>query len=67
MSKHQITSLIAQLGDIMATLKQADPADKAEVYSRLGLRLTFDPERRVVASETRPSDPCTKVRVRGGT
>jgi site-specific DNA recombinase len=67
MSKQQITSLVAQLGDIMATLKRADPADKAEVYAQLGLRLTFDPERRVVAAEARPADPCTKRRVRGGT
>jgi site-specific DNA recombinase len=67
MSKQQITSLIAQLGGIMATLKSADPADKAEVYAQLGLRLTFDPERRVVVAETQPADPCRKRRVRGGT
>jgi len=67
MSKQQITSLVAQLGDIMATLKCADPADKAEVYAELGLRLTFDPERRVLVAETQPADPCRKGRVRGGT
>ena len=67
MSKNQITSLVAQLGDIMATLKHADPADKADGYAQLGLKLIHDPERRVVAAETRPADPCTKRRVRGGT
>jgi hypothetical protein len=66
MTKSQITTLIAQLGGIMATLKSADPADKAEVYAQLGLRLTCDPERRVVTAETQPADPCRKRRVRGG-
>jgi site-specific DNA recombinase len=67
MSKPQITSLIAQLGDIMATLKRADPVDKAEVYAQLGLRLTYDPQRRIVSAETSPAGLCTKGRVRGGT
>ena len=45
----------------MATLNNADPADRAEVYAQLGLHLTYQPERRVVTAEVRPTDPCTKV------
>jgi site-specific DNA recombinase len=40
MTQDEITSLVGALGDVMQVLKEADPADKAEVYSRLGLTLT---------------------------
>ena len=39
MTRDQIASIITTLGDIPAVLKDADPADKAEIYSQLGLRL----------------------------
>ena len=29
----------------------ADPADKAEIYSQLGLRLTYQPGQRIVRAE----------------
>ncbi|MBM0206038.1 hypothetical protein JNW90_25725 [Micromonospora sp. STR1s_5] len=36
------------LGDITAVLRDADPADKAEVYRQLGLRLNYQPETQTV-------------------
>jgi site-specific DNA recombinase len=46
MSADEITALVTALGDLLQVLKDADPADKAEVYSRLGLTLTYHPEDR---------------------
>jgi hypothetical protein len=31
--------------------RDADPADKAEIYSQLGLRLTYQPGRRIIRAE----------------
>ncbi len=38
----------------MQALKDADPADKAEIYSRIGLTLTYYPQEKRVAAEARP-------------
>jgi hypothetical protein len=35
----------------MQALKEADPADKAEVYGRLGVTLTYHPNEKRVAAE----------------
>jgi hypothetical protein len=45
---------VTALGDVLQVLRDADPADKAEVYSRLGLTLTCHPEDRRVVAEARP-------------
>ncbi|MFD4210394.1 hypothetical protein ACFWRG_30890 [Micromonospora tulbaghiae] len=37
MSQGEITALVTALGDITTVLRNADPADKAEVYRQLGL------------------------------
>jgi hypothetical protein len=44
LTRDEITSLVTALGDVMRVLRDADPADEAEVYSRLGLTLTYHPE-----------------------
>ena len=54
MTREEITSLVTALGDIMLVLKEADPADKAEIYSRLGLTLTYHPQDKRVVAEARP-------------
>jgi site-specific DNA recombinase len=51
MTCEQIASIVSALGDILAVLKDADPADKAEIYSQLGLRLTYQPGQRIVRAE----------------
>ncbi|MEW2386496.1 hypothetical protein AB0873_31205 [Micromonospora sp. NPDC047707] len=48
MSREQITELVQQPGDITAALGEADPADRAEVYRQLGLRLTYHPQQQKV-------------------
>jgi hypothetical protein len=67
MTKDQIKAAVVQLGDVMDVLRRADPADKAGVYAQLGLRLTYKPDSRTVTAEARPTDPCRKACVRGGT
>ncbi|WP_328372916.1 recombinase zinc beta ribbon domain-containing protein [Micromonospora zamorensis] len=48
MSRAEITTLVNALGDITAVLRDADPADKAEVYRQLSLRLNYQPETQTV-------------------
>ena len=52
--REEITSLVTALGDLIQVLRDADPADKAEVYSQLGLTLTYHPEDKRVIAEARP-------------
>jgi hypothetical protein len=35
-------------------LKDADPGDKAEIYTQLGLRASFHPQEKRVVAESRP-------------
>lgn len=51
MSQGEITTLVTALGGITTVLRSADPADKAEVYRRLGLRLNCQPETQTVRAE----------------
>jgi hypothetical protein len=55
MTQEEITALVTEIGEIMQALRDADPADKAEVYSRLGLTLTYYPHEKRVAAEARPA------------
>jgi len=48
MTRDQLAALVNGLGNLLDVLASAAPEDKAEVYRRLGLRLTYDPARRVV-------------------
>jgi site-specific DNA recombinase len=59
----------SQLGDIVAVLGEADPADRAEVYGQIGLRLTYHPQEQKIRVQARPdADPYGKlVGVRGST
>ncbi|WP_154936161.1 hypothetical protein [Micromonospora palomenae] len=68
MSRAEITTLVNPLGDITAVLRDADPADKAEVYRQLGLRLTYRPETQTVRAEVDLSaHRRIFIGVRGGT
>jgi site-specific DNA recombinase len=67
MTREQIRSLVQQLGDIVAVLRDADPADKAVFYQELRLQLTYEPQQRLLSVEARPGQGCTKYGVRGGT
>jgi hypothetical protein len=39
----------------MQALKGADPADRAEIYRRIGLTVTYHPAEKRVAAEARPN------------
>ena len=67
MTADEIAALVEQLGDIMAVLSRADPADKAEVYRQLGLKLTWYHETQTAHAEIDPLRRWEKVGVRGGT
>ena len=67
MTAEEIATLVGQLDDILAVLAQADPADKAEVYHQLGLRLTWHHETQTAHAEIDPLRRWEKVRVRGST
>jgi hypothetical protein len=55
MTLDEITSLVKAVGDVMQVIKDADPADKAEIYSQLGLTLTYHPDEIRVVAEARPA------------
>ena len=55
MTEEEIMALVAEIGAVMEALKDADPADKAQVYSRLGVTLMYHPNEKRVAAEARPA------------
>jgi site-specific DNA recombinase len=70
MSKDEIASIVNGLADLLAVLRDADPADKAEIYSQLGLRLTYQPGDQIVRTQVnvvRAGQHWSFERVRGGT
>ena len=54
MSRDEIASLIAGLGNYLDVLRQADPQDKAELYTQLNLRLAYRPQEQTVRAEAHP-------------
>jgi hypothetical protein len=48
-------ALLASKSDATGSLKDADSADNAEVYGRLGLTLIYHPQDKRVGAETRPN------------
>jgi DNA invertase Pin-like site-specific DNA recombinase len=65
----EIAAIIDRLGDLAQVIKDADPADKAAIYASLGLKLTYQPGKRIVRAEVDldPHDRGAMVCVRGGT
>jgi site-specific DNA recombinase len=55
MTPEEIMNLVTEQGGIMQALKDADPADKAGLYRRIGLTLTYHPQEKRVAAEARPN------------
>ena len=48
MSKDEIQAVVPTLGDLARIVRGADPADKAEIYAKLRLALTYQPEEKLV-------------------
>ncbi|MGH8931907.1 MAG: DNA glycosylase AlkZ-like family protein [Egibacteraceae bacterium] len=55
LSREEISSLVAALGDLVEVIQQSDPADKAEIYRQLGLHPVYDPDKRKVRAGSRLS------------
>ena len=62
LSREEITAMVNVISDTMTVLQHADPADKAELYAQLGLRLTYDPTAspRTVNARAELGRTCTK-------
>jgi site-specific DNA recombinase len=70
MSREEISSVVSALSDLLTVLRTADPADKAEIYTQLGLRLIYQPgDDPAVRAEVRivPAQHWQFESVRGGT
>jgi hypothetical protein len=53
-TRDELEQLISDAGDLVTILASADAADRAALYSGLGLRLRYQPDRRRVIVECRP-------------
>jgi site-specific DNA recombinase len=69
MTREEISSVVAALSDLLTVLRRSDPADKAEIYTQLGLRLIYQPGDRLVRAEAHisPAQHWQFESVRGGT
>ncbi len=54
MTRQQVQAVIEECADIAADLRDAEPADMAGTYRKLGLRLTYHPERQLVGAAACP-------------
>ncbi|WP_322749687.1 MULTISPECIES: recombinase family protein [unclassified Frankia] len=66
LTRQQIRDLVDGLGGLLAILHEADPADKAEVYRELGLKLTYDHETETIMAEASPRSSVCVVSVSEG-
>lgn len=67
MTKEQVRTLVLALHDIASVLATADLKLKAEVYSELGVSVSYDHVHRIVRAEARPVNRCANGRVGEGT
>jgi site-specific DNA recombinase len=48
MSREEIEAVVTALGDLARVVQAADPQDKADIYAKLRLTLTYQPEEKAV-------------------
>jgi DNA invertase Pin-like site-specific DNA recombinase len=60
MSRNDIATIVAALGDLARVVAEADPADKSEIYAQLGLMLTYQPGKRLVEATIKPGQNMRK-------
>jgi site-specific DNA recombinase len=51
MTADQLDAIAEAFNDLLRLLRNADPRDRAELYSRIGLRLTYQPGPETVIAE----------------
>lgn len=54
LTRQQIQALIEECADIATDLHHAEPADIAATYHKLGLRLTYHPEKQLIRAAACP-------------
>jgi hypothetical protein len=54
LSRDDLEAIVAAFADIARVVREADPADKAELYAQLKLTLTYQPGRRLVEATVKP-------------
>ena len=54
MNRDEIAAIVAALGDLARVVLDADPGDKADIYAKLKLTLTYEPEGRLVKATIKP-------------
>lgn len=63
----EIRSMIEEVGDLVRLVGEAEADDKSELYTQLGLKLTYYPEKQHVEARVEPEPPHVRaVCVRGG-
>jgi hypothetical protein len=55
MTRDEIAAIVTTLGDLAQVIHDADPADKAELYTQFGLSMTYRPQERLVEATVTPS------------
>ncbi|MFI9379541.1 recombinase family protein [Kutzneria sp. NPDC052558] len=66
MSSEEIRALVDAFGGLLAVLGRAEPEDKLEVYRQLGVKLTYNHEKRVIMAEIQPQPPVCVLDVSEG-
>jgi hypothetical protein len=54
MSRDDIAAIVAAFAGLAQVVKEADPADKADLYAQLKLTLTYQPGQRLVEASVKP-------------
>lgn len=62
-TREELEQLIGDAGDLVTVLADADASERAALYSALGLRLRYEPDRRRVVVECRPSGQARRSRL----
>jgi hypothetical protein len=55
MSRDEIETVVAAFGTLVRVVQQADPQDKADIYAKLRLTLTYQPEEKEVQATVKPA------------
>ncbi|HZU73751.1 MAG TPA: recombinase family protein [Acidimicrobiales bacterium] len=65
LTKAELKAMLLSLKDLAGALRNADPADKAELYAELGIRVRYEPGERVIVAQAQPTLACSQRRVGG--
>jgi hypothetical protein len=55
MSRDEIEAVVTALDDLARVVQGADPKDKADIYAKLRLTLTYQPEEKLVQVTIKPA------------